>query len=174
MVSGNAHLILPYHQELDLLAERYLGKNKLGTTKRGIGPAYADKAARVGLRVQDLLDPKIFREKLDVVLKEKNAVLAKVYNRLPLSADEIADRYLDELAPRLAPRIADTVGLVHECARRRQGGHVRGGPGHVPRPRPRHVSLRHVVEPGGRRRLRRRRRGTPCTSTASSGSPRPT
>jgi adenylosuccinate synthase len=115
VVSGNAHLILPYHQELDLLAERYLGKNKLGTTKRGIGPAYADKAARVGLRVQDLLDPKIFREKLDVVLKEKNAVLAKVYNRLPLSADDIADRYLDELAPRLAPRIADTVGLVHEA-----------------------------------------------------------
>jgi adenylosuccinate synthase len=115
VVSGNAHLILPYHQELDLLAERYLGKNKLGTTKRGIGPAYADKAARVGLRVQDLLDPKIFREKLDVVLKEKNAVLAKVYNRLPLVADEIADRYLDGLAPRLAPRIADTVGLVHEA-----------------------------------------------------------
>jgi adenylosuccinate synthase len=115
VVSGNAHLILPYHQEIDLLAERYLGKNKLGTTKRGIGPAYADKAARVGLRVQDLLDPKIFREKLDVVLKEKNAVLAKVYNRLPLSADDIAGRYLDELAPRLAPRIADTVGLVHEA-----------------------------------------------------------
>jgi adenylosuccinate synthase len=115
VVSGNAHLILPYHQELDLLAERYLGKNKLGTTKRGIGPAYADKAARVGLRVQDLLDPKIFRQKLDVVLKEKNAVLAKVYNRLPLNADDIADRYLDELAPRLAPRIADTVGLVHEA-----------------------------------------------------------
>jgi adenylosuccinate synthase len=115
VVSGNAHLILPYHQELDLLAERYLGKNKLGTTKRGIGPAYADKAARVGLRVQDVLDPKIFRQKLDVVLKEKNAVLAKVYNRLPLAADDIADRYLDDLAPRLAPRIADTVGLVHEA-----------------------------------------------------------
>ncbi len=75
-VSGNAHLILPYHQELDKVTERRLGKNKIGTTKRGIGPAYADKAARVGLRVQDLLDPKIFREKLDVVLKEKNAVLA--------------------------------------------------------------------------------------------------
>src|SRR5580765_2007381 len=100
LVSGNAHLILPYHQELDALTERRLGKNKLGTTKRGIGPAYADKALRSGLRVQDLLDPKIFREKLDVVLKEKNAVLAKIYNRLPLSANEIAARYLDELAPR--------------------------------------------------------------------------
>ena len=84
-VSGNAHLIMPYHQELDRVTERYLGKNSLGTTKRGIGPAYADKAARVGLRVQDLLDEKIFRQKLDVSLKEKNAVLAKVYNRLPLS-----------------------------------------------------------------------------------------
>jgi adenylosuccinate synthase len=114
-VSGNAHLILPYHQELDKVAERYLGKNKLGTTKRGIGPAYADKASRVGLRVQDLLDAKIFREKLDVVLREKNAVLAKVYNQLPLVADDIAAEYLDVCAPRLAPMIDDTVSLVHEA-----------------------------------------------------------
>src|SRR5690348_8413525 len=94
-VSGNAHLILPYHQELDRVIERRLGKNKLGTTKRGIGPAYADKASRVGLRVQDLFDPKIFREKLEVVLREKNLVLAKVYNQLPLDYDEIATTYLD-------------------------------------------------------------------------------
>ena len=114
-VSGNAHLILPYHQELDKLTERHLGKNKLGTTKRGIGPAYADKAARVGLRVQDLLDPKIFRQKLDVVLKEKNAILAKVYNQLPLDADEIADDYLGEYAPRIEPMITDTVNLVHDA-----------------------------------------------------------
>jgi adenylosuccinate synthase len=114
-VSGNAHLIMPYHQELDAITERFLGKNRLGTTKRGIGPAYADKATRIGLRVQDLLDPKIFREKLDVVLKEKNQILAKVYNRLPQSADDIAARYLDEYAPRVAPMIADTVELVHEA-----------------------------------------------------------
>jgi adenylosuccinate synthase len=114
-VSGNAHLIMPYHQELDAIIERYLGRNKLGTTRRGIGPAYADKASRVGLRVQDLLDPKIFRQKLDVVLKEKNQVLAKVYNRLPLSGDEIAKRYLDEYAPRMAPMIADCVGLLHDA-----------------------------------------------------------
>jgi adenylosuccinate synthase len=114
-VSGNAHLIMPYHQELDRVTERYLGKNKLGTTKRGIGPAYADKAARVGLRVQDILDPKIFREKLDVVLKEKNSILAKVYNRLALRASDIAAQYLDVYAPRLAPMIADTVGLVHDA-----------------------------------------------------------
>ena len=114
-VGGNAHLILPYHQELDKVSERRLGKNKIGTTKRGIGPAYADKASRVGLRVQDLLDPKIFREKLEGVLKEKNAVLAKVYNQLPLSADEIADEYLDVCRPRLEPLIADSVSLVHDA-----------------------------------------------------------
>ena len=117
VVSGNAHLIMPYHQELDALTERYLGRNKLGTTKRGIGPAYADKAARVGIRLQDLLDPKIFRQKLDVALKEKNLVLAKVYNRLALSASQICDRYLDQYAPRLAPLIGDSVGVVHEALR---------------------------------------------------------
>jgi len=113
-VSGNAHLIMPYHQELDAITERYLGRNRLGTTKRGIGPAYADKASRVGIRVQDLLDPKIFREKLDVVLKEKNQILAKVYNRLPLSSADMAARYLDQYAPRLAPMITDCVGFVHD------------------------------------------------------------
>ena len=115
VVSGNAHLIMPYHYELDRATERSLGKNKLGTTKRGIGPAYADKAARVGLRVQDLLDEKIFRQKLAVALREKNAILAKVFNRLGLSEEEIADQYLNELAPRVAPMIADTVALVHEA-----------------------------------------------------------
>ena len=114
-VSGNAHLILPYHQTLDVVAERHLGRNKLGTTKRGIGPAYADKAARVGLRVQDMLDPKIFLEKLGVVLHEKNPLLAKVYNRLPFDLENVADQYLEECRPRLEPHIADTVGLVHDA-----------------------------------------------------------
>ncbi len=120
VVSGNAHLIMPYHQELDRLTERFLGKNALGTTKRGIGPAYADKSSRVGLRVQDLLDAKIFREKLDVVLHEKNLVLNKIYNRPSISADSICAKYLDELAPRVAPMIADTVGVVHEALARGQ------------------------------------------------------
>ena len=118
LVSGNAHLIMPYHQELDRLTERFLGKNALGTTKRGIGPAYADKSSRVGLRVQDLLDPKIFREKLDVVLHEKNLILTKIYNRPALKAKDLAQRYLDELAPRLAPMIADTVTVVHDALAR--------------------------------------------------------
>ena len=115
VVSGNAHLVMPYHQELDRVTERFLGKNALGTTRRGIGPAYADKASRVGLRVQDLLDPKIFREKLDVVLREKNLILTKVYNRLPVSADEICEAYLGEYAGRLEPMIADTVGMIHDA-----------------------------------------------------------
>jgi adenylosuccinate synthase len=115
VVSGNAHLIMPYHQELDRLTERFLGKNALGTTKRGIGPAYADKSSRVGLRVQDLLDAKIFREKLDVVLKEKNLVLTKIYNRPAMSAKDIGEKYLDEYAPRIAPMIVDSVGVVHNA-----------------------------------------------------------
>jgi len=114
-VSGNAHLILPYHQELDMLTERYLGKNKLGTTKRGIGPTYADKAMRVGIRVQDLLDEKIFRAKLDAVLGDKNTVLTRVYNRLPTDPDELADRVMAEVVPRLRPHVADSVGLVHDA-----------------------------------------------------------
>jgi adenylosuccinate synthase len=116
VVSGNAHLIMPYHQELDKLTERYLGKHRLGTTKRGIGPAYADKATRIGLRVQDLTDPSIFREKLDVVLKEKNLILTKVYNRLPMEAEEIAEDYLDK-GRRLGPHIRDTSGLLYRALR---------------------------------------------------------
>jgi adenylosuccinate synthase len=114
-VSGNAHLILPYHQQLDALHERYLGKNSLGTTRRGIGPAYADRALRVGIRVQDLLDPKIFRQKLEVVLHTVNPILAKVYNKLPVDVDAVCAEYLDVCRPRLEPHITDTVGLVHEA-----------------------------------------------------------
>ncbi len=117
VVSGNAHLVMPYHQELDRVTERFLGKNKLGTTKRGIGPSYADKATRVGIRVQDLLDEKIFSAKLDLALREKNGVLAKVYNRLPLKASEIFTRYRSYLE-RLEPMIADTVDLIHGAMER--------------------------------------------------------
>ena len=121
LVSGNAHLILPYHRELDRATERYLGKHALGTTKKGIGPAYADKAARIGLRVQDLTDPRIFREKLDVAIKEKNLVLAKIYNRLPLDPKSIAEEYL-AMGDRLAPHITDTSALLYRALR--DGKHV--------------------------------------------------
>jgi adenylosuccinate synthase len=115
-ISGNAHLIMPYHLEMDKITERYLGKHRLGTTKRGIGPAYADKASRIGLRVQDLTDPKILRQKLDVVLKEKNAILSKVYGRLPLDAEAIARDYLAK-GDRLAPHVTDTSALLHRALR---------------------------------------------------------
>ncbi len=113
-LSGNAHLIMPYHLELDALHERHLGEAMLGTTKRGIGPAYADKAMRIGLRVQDLLDPGIFAAKLEVALAHTNKVLAKVFNRLGVRASDVAAEYLQECAPRLAPHICDTVSLLHE------------------------------------------------------------
>ena len=121
IVSGNAHLIMPYHLELEKVTERYLGRHALGTTKRGIGPAYADKAARIGLRVQDLVDEKIFRQKLDVVLKEKNLILSKVYNRLPLEPEPVVADYM-RYGERLAPHITDTSKLLYDALR--QGRHV--------------------------------------------------
>ena len=114
-VSGNAHLILPYHQELDALNERHLGKAKLGTTKRGIGPAYADKAMRLGIRVQDLLDETIFRQKIETALNHTNRVLTKVYNRLPVDPDALADKVLSECLDGMKPLIADTIDLIHEA-----------------------------------------------------------
>jgi adenylosuccinate synthase len=114
-VSGNAHLIMPYHQQLDALHERHLGKSKLGTTKRGIGPAYADKAMRLGIRVQDLLDEGIFREKLHASLLHSNKVLTKVFNRLPVDPDALADKVLTECLEPLKPFIADTTDLIHEA-----------------------------------------------------------
>jgi adenylosuccinate synthase len=116
VLSGNCHMIMPYHLELEKVTERFLGRNALGTTKRGIGPAYGDKAARIGLRIQDLFDEKIFRQKLEVVLREKNLILTKIYNRLPLDAERIVDEYL-QLAERLQPHVADTSSLLYEGLR---------------------------------------------------------
>ena len=113
-ISGNAHLIFPYHQSLDALQERHLGKNKLGTTKRGIGPAYADKSMRTGLRVQDMLDEKIFRQKLKVVLHQLNPVMARVYNKLGFDIDEIAETFVNEYRPKIEPMVTDAIALVHD------------------------------------------------------------
>ncbi len=115
-ISGNAHLIMPYHRKLDAVMERYLGKQQIGTTKRGIGPAYMDKYSRFGIRVQDLFDPKIFRQKLDVAIKDKNKQLTKVYNQLPLDADEIAEEYLG-YADRILDHVTDTSLLIWEALR---------------------------------------------------------
>ncbi len=113
-ISGNAHLIMPYHLELEKVTQRFLGHNALGTTKRGIGPAYADRAARVGIRVQDLFDEKILREKLEVVLKEKNQLLTKVYGRLAMAPEPIVEACL-AFAERLGPHRADTAKLLHDA-----------------------------------------------------------
>jgi adenylosuccinate synthase len=112
-ISSNAHLIMPYHRKLDAAIERYLGKNQIGTTKRGIGPAYTDKYARFGIRVQDLFDPKIFREKVVAALVEKNKILPRVYNTLPMDPDEIIDEYTD-YADALRPHVTDTSLLIWE------------------------------------------------------------
>ena len=113
-LSGNAHLIMPYHRKLDTVMERYLGRNRIGTTKRGIGPAYTDKVARSGIRVQDLFDPDIFGDKLEAVLAEKNKILTRVYNQLPMKAEGIVEEYLG-YADRLLPLVEDTSHLIWEA-----------------------------------------------------------
>ncbi len=127
-ISNNAHLIMPYHRRLDAVIERYLGKAMIGTTKRGIGPAYTDKFSRVGIRVQDLFDEKIFREKLTVALKMKNKILMKVYNQLPLDFDEIADEYLG-YTEALAPHVTDTSLLVYNALQASKSVLFEGGQG---------------------------------------------
>src|SRR5918912_1333731 len=107
LISGDAHLIMPHHRALDRVVERYLGSSRIGTTGRGIGPAYGDKVARMGIRVQDLLAPGILRKKLELVLREKNQILFKVYNRKALDAESVVEEYLT-YAERLRPHIADT------------------------------------------------------------------
>jgi adenylosuccinate synthase len=101
---------MPYHRALDKVTERYLGSARIGTTGRGIGPAYADKIARVGIRVQDLFDPGILRKKLELVLREKNQILGKVYNRRGIDPVACAEEYQGH-AERLRPYVADT-GLI--------------------------------------------------------------
>jgi len=113
-LSANAHLIMPYHRKIDELQERFLGSGQIGTTKRGIGPAYTDKFSRHGIRVQDLFDPKIFRDKLEAALREKNKTLVKLYNQLPMDAETIAAEYL-EYGRQLEAHVADTSLLLADA-----------------------------------------------------------
>jgi len=115
-LSGNAQLIMPWHVALDRASERRLGKLQIGTTRRGIGPAYGDKAARLGIRVQDLLDPKILRQKIEVALAEKNHWLERVYGAEPVDLEDVSTRY-EGYAQRLRPYIADTSLLVDRALR---------------------------------------------------------
>jgi adenylosuccinate synthase len=117
LISGDAHLIMPHHRALDRVVERYLGSARIGTTGRGIGPAYGDKVARMGIRVQDLLDPGILRKKLELVLREKNQILFKVYNRKAIDVAAVTEEYLT-YAQRLRPHIADTRIVLWEALER--------------------------------------------------------
>lgn len=115
-ISCDAHVIMPYHKVLDGADEKRLGKNKIGTTKRGIGPCYQDKVARRGIRIQDLLDEKIFRLKLETVLERTNAILSKVYCLQTFSVDEIMEEYLD-YARILKKHVAETAQLLNDAIR---------------------------------------------------------
>jgi adenylosuccinate synthase len=117
LISADAHLIMPYHVAIDKVTERYLGKAKIGTTGRGIGPAYQDKVSRVGVRVQDVLDEKILRQKVEAALDTKNQILVKVYNRRALDPEEVVDSVL-EAAEKFSHRIADTRLLLNQALER--------------------------------------------------------
>jgi adenylosuccinate synthase len=114
LVSANAHVITSYHTTIDKVGERFLGDAKIGTTGRGIGPAYADKISRVGVRVQDLFDEKILRQKIEGALEQKNQLLVKAYNRKALSVDIVVDELLTH-AERLRPMVADTSLLLAQA-----------------------------------------------------------
>ncbi len=115
-VSGNAHLIMPWHLAIDQASEHRLGKLAIGTTRRGIGPCYADKAMRLGIRVQDVLDPKILRQKIEVALTEKNLWLTKVYESEPFDLETVAAQY-EGYAQRLRPYVTDTSLYVDSALR---------------------------------------------------------
>ncbi len=113
-ISTNAHLITPYHRTIDKVSERFLGKSKIGTTGRGIGPAYADKINRIGIRVQDLFDPSILKQKIEAALHDKNQILVKVFNRKGITVDEVLDEYLG-YAQVLKPYVTDTSLLLDQA-----------------------------------------------------------
>ena len=114
LISANAHIITPYHVTLDKVTERFLGNAKIGTTGRGIGPTYMDKVARVGVRVQDLFDPSILRQKVEGALANKNQILVKVFNRRSLEVDAITEALLEYAEP-LAPYVADTALVLNDA-----------------------------------------------------------
>jgi adenylosuccinate synthase len=113
-VSANAHVITQFHRTMDKVTERFLGKRQIGTTGRGIGPTYADKINRVGIRIQDLFDENILRQKVEGALDQKNHMLVKVYNRRAITVDEVVEDLLS-YAERLRPMVADTALLLHEA-----------------------------------------------------------
>ena len=128
VVSADAHLIMPHHKTLDRVTERFLGKAQIGTTGRGIGPAYGDKVARQGVRVQDLFDPGIMQAKLELALREKNQVLTKVYNRKGIDVQQVVDEYLG-YADRIRPYVTDTSLVLDRALRDGKVVLLEGGQG---------------------------------------------
>ncbi|MCD2498283.1 adenylosuccinate synthase [Microbacterium nymphoidis] len=116
-VSANAHVITPYHRTLDNVTERFLGKRQIGTTGRGIGPSYADKINRVGIRIQDLFDENILRQKVEGALDQKNHLLVKMFNRKAIDAEAIVEELLS-YTERLRPMVADTSLLLDQALER--------------------------------------------------------
>ena len=112
LISANAHIVTPYHQVIDKVTERFLGKNRIGTTGRGIGPTYSDKVNRIGIRVQDLFDPELLRQKVEASLEQKNYLLVKVYNRREIDPVQITEQLLS-YAERLRPHVIDAARLVN-------------------------------------------------------------
>src|SRR5918999_1461773 len=113
-VSANAHVIADYNRQIDKVTERFLGSRRIGTTGRGIGPTYADKMNRIGIRIQDLFDEKILTQKVEGALELKNQILAKIYNRRSIGVDDVVDE-LRSYAARLEPMVADTGLLLTEA-----------------------------------------------------------
>src|SRR5699024_6894752 len=115
-ISADAHLVAPYHQTLDKVTERFLGKRAIGTTGRGIGPTYQDKVARLGIRVQDLFDESILCQKIEGALRQKNELLVKLYNRRAFTVDEIVE-YFQDFTERLRPMVVDSVRSIGTTGR---------------------------------------------------------
>ncbi|NDK31502.1 adenylosuccinate synthase [Nesterenkonia haasae] len=125
-ISANAHLVAPYHQTMDKVTERFLGKRAIGTTGRGIGPTYMDKVGRLGIRVQDIFDESILRQKIEGALRQKNELLVKLYNRRDITVDEIADYFLS-FVDRLRPMVVDSTILLNDALDRGEVVLMEGG-----------------------------------------------
>jgi adenylosuccinate synthase len=127
-ISANAHIITPYHVTIDKVSERFLGKRAIGTTGRGIGPTYGDKVGRLGIRVQDLFDESILRQKVEAALSQKNQLLSKVYNRAGIKAEEVV-RELLSFTDRIRPMVSDTALELHQALEAGKTVLLEGGQG---------------------------------------------
>lgn len=114
LISANAHVIAPYHQTIDKVTERFLGKRRIGTTGRGVGPAYSDKVNRIGIRVQDLFDASILRQKVEASLEQKNHLLVKIYNRREIDPIQMTELLLSH-ADRIRPHVVDSARVINDA-----------------------------------------------------------